>query len=123
MLDTALLGQKGEALTVDYLRNQGYTVLSTNYRTKRGEVDIIAKKGEVIAFVEVKTRLKKYFPISQVVTTTKQRRIALAALDFALKHHLMQQVLRFDVATIQYTEATQELLYLPNAFQYSTRRS
>ena len=123
MLDTTLLGQKGEALTATYLKEQGFTILSTNYRTKRGEVDIIAQKGDVIAFVEVKTRLKKYFPISQVVTTTKQRRIALAALDFALKHRLMQQVLRFDVATVQCTDTTQELLYLPNAFQYSTRRS
>jgi putative endonuclease len=121
MLDTTILGQKGESLTVDYLAKQGFAILTTNYRTKRGEVDVIAKKGDVIVFVEVKTRLKKYFPISQVVTTAKQRRIALAAQDFALKNKLMNNVLRFDVATIEYTGQTPEITYIPNAFQYQSR--
>ncbi len=123
MLDAILLGQKGEALTVAHLRKQGFTILSTNYHTRRGEVDIIAKKDDVIAFVEVKTRKKNYFPLSQVITKPKQRRIALAALDFALTHHLMNNVLRFDVALVQYSETTQELTYIPNAFQYAVCRS
>ena len=121
MQDTTLLGQKGEALTVAHLKKQGFTILSTNYRTRRGEVDVIAQKDDVIAFVEVKTRAKNYFPLSQVITKTKQRRVASAAIDFALRHQLTNNVLRFDVAMVQYTPTSQELTYIPNAFQHSRR--
>jgi len=115
------LGKKGEELVAAYLRKEGFIILATNYATRRGEVDIIAQRGEVLAFVEVKTRKKTYFPINQVVTATKQQRIALAALDYAQRKGIQNKVLRFDVATVEYTQTTQSLNYIPNAFQH--RRS
>jgi putative endonuclease len=113
------LGKKGESLVVAHLEKTGYTVLATNYRSRRGEVDVIATKGEVIAFVEVKTRKKAYFPIAQVVTYPKQQRIASAAFDFVRKEAIHNRVLRFDIVTIEYTDGRKELRHIPNAFQYN----
>lgn len=53
---TKPFGQRGEQLAADYLRRQGYEIVGQNWRCKSGEIDIIARKGEVLVFVEVRTR-------------------------------------------------------------------
>ena len=113
------LGSLGENIVAEYLKKNGFTILTQNYRTRCGEVDIIAQKGDTVAFVEVKTRKKVYFPTSSVVTFGKQKKIIKAAKSFILKHNIIDKVLRFDVATVE-TINTQELdyniEYIPNAF-------
>src|SRR3972149_1798812 len=84
MQQTKILGNNGEALVASWLANQGFTILERNYQTRLGEVDIIAAKDDVIAFVEVKTRSINYFPASCTVTKTKQYRINRAARNFIL---------------------------------------
>lgn len=54
-------GHDAEQMVVDYLLQQGYTICARNYAIKAGEIDIIARKAEVIAFVEVKMRARRYF--------------------------------------------------------------
>ena len=56
MNDTRLLGRFGEAAAAEYLRGRGYAILGMNYRTRLGEIDVIASKGKYVAFVEVKLR-------------------------------------------------------------------
>lgn len=74
------LGDKGEKAAALYLRFKGYKILERNYRRAHGEVDIIAKRGKTVAFIEVKTRTSNDFgtPSEAVVYTKKQRLISAA---------------------------------------------
>src|ERR687893_48288 len=70
-------GSHGESLAVDYLRRQGYTILETNWRCRRGEIDIIAQDGATLVFVEVRTRRSSSLgSTEESVTAAKQRRLA-----------------------------------------------
>ena len=74
------LGREGEKQAVKYLKKNGYKILEKNYRTRFGEVDVIARKGEVVAFIEVKTRLTDIFGSpSQAVTRERQIKYIQAA--------------------------------------------
>jgi putative endonuclease len=117
MPKTALLGIQGESLVASWLESNGFTILARNYHTRCGEVDIIAEQGEVIAFVEVKTRQHEYFPISQAVTWSKQQRIIKAANFFIVAHQIRDRVFRFDVATVIFDSNRHHIDYIPNAFQ------
>ena len=70
-------GSHGEILAVDYLRGQGYAILQTNWRCRRGEIDIIAQDGATLVFVEVRTRRSANLGSpEESVTAAKQRRLA-----------------------------------------------
>ena len=71
MANHHVLGQQGEALAVTYLAEKGYQILETNWRFKRAEVDIIAKLGQVLVFIEVKTRTTDYFGSPEEFITKK----------------------------------------------------
>lgn len=117
MQETALLGAQGESLVADWLEKQGFTILARNFRTRCGEVDIIAECGEVVAFIEVKTRQYEYFPVSQAVTWSKQQRIIKAAKFFIVAHQIREKVLRFDVITVIFEHNQHKIDHIPNAFQ------
>ena len=61
MINIYELGKKGEDLTVDFLKKQGYIIFKRNYHSRYGEIDVIAEKGELLLFVEVKTRSSDLF--------------------------------------------------------------
>lgn len=105
-------GAAGEEQVVQALRKNGYAVLHTNYRKPYGEIDIIARKDEVIAFVEVKTRTTRYFSLCQVVTPSKQKKIVRTALQYLAQEQLEDVACRFDVALVE----AGQLTYIPNAF-------
>lgn len=114
---TSPLGDQGELLVADFLRKQGYTILARNFRCRFGEIDLIAQKGEVLAFVEVKTRRHCYFPTECVVTPRKQSKIVKTAKFFLMKRPLWDKVCRFDVATVLYKDTeTYDINYIENAF-------
>ncbi len=93
-------GAAGEVLAARYLRDQGYELLGANYRTRFGEIDIIASDGAYIVFVEVKTRAQNsYYAPREAVTAAKQRRIIKTALLFLSQHPTKLQP-RFDVIEI-----------------------
>ena len=94
------LGDFGERKIVQYLQDKKFTILETNYTTRLGEVDIIAERGDLLVFVEVKTRKNEYFEIASVVTKPKQQRIIAATKAFLLQHRIQDKVCRFDVATV-----------------------
>lgn len=93
-------GAAGEVLAARFLRDRGYTLLTANYRTRRGEIDIIACDRTYILFVEVKTREEGalYAP-REAVTAQKQRRIVAAALQYLQEQPTALQP-RFDVIEI-----------------------
>lgn len=114
---TTELGQQGEQAIAQWLTAHHFTILAQNYRIKAGEVDVIARNGELVIFVEVKTRSTSYFPISTVVTYSKQQKIGRAAQHFILKNRLFNHILRFDVATlVKQSNGTFAIDYIENAF-------
>ena len=123
MNQSRALGGKGEQFVSEFLEKRGYKIIERNYKARAGaycigEVDIIAQKDEILAFVEVKLRKIAYFPISTVVTPAKQRRIVKSAKTFLMKHGLFyKRVSRFDVATVLYCDdGNYEIEYIQNAF-------
>lgn len=93
-------GAAGEVLAARFLRDRGYDILAANYRTRLGEIDIIAADKQYIAFVEVKTRNDTaiYAP-REAVTREKQRRILRTAARFLQQHPTHLQP-RFDVVEV-----------------------
>ncbi len=112
-----LLGDRGERAAARYLRERGLRVLLRGYRTRQGEIDLIARDGPVLVFVEVKAR-RRGVP-AEAVTLEKQRRLTLAALRFLRQNDLLDQRCRFDVVSVVWPEGRSrpEIEHLPNAFE------
>ena len=95
------LGELGETLACDELRRRGYAILERRYRTRYGEIDIVARHGDVLVFVEVKARAGEAFGSgAEAVTGYKQRRVARMAADFLARRRLQDRPCRFDVVSI-----------------------
>lgn len=95
------IGKAGEAFACGLLINNGYKILARNYKTKLGEVDIIAEDNDTICFVEVKARTTAKFGLPQeAISRAKQRQIAKAALIFLKQRNLLNRNARFDVVSI-----------------------
>ncbi|MEW5984201.1 MAG: YraN family protein [Acidobacteriota bacterium] len=103
--ERVILGKSAEDLAVEDLAGRGYAILARRYRTRHGEIDIVARDGPVLVFVEVKARrdLRCGQP-AEAVTRLKQRRIALMASRFMSRHRLRDQACRFDVVSVQWPE-------------------
>ncbi len=111
------LGQTGEDLACKELERRGYTILAKRYRSRFGEIDIVAKCDEVIVFVEVKARAGDDFGGgAAAVTPWKQRRIAQMAVDYLSRHDLHDQPCRFDVVTVDMNDDGPEIVVYANAF-------
>ena len=110
------LGKRGEQITVDWLQLQGYCILERNWRYHRAEVDIIAKKGDLLVFVEVKTRRsEQYGSPSDFVGHRKQRFMASAASAYVADLDFSGEI-RFDVASVLFSGKDFHLEYLADAF-------
>ena len=118
---TTLLGNAGEHAVGQWLQQQGYRIHCYNYRTRGGEIDLIAQREEIISFIEVKVRTTHYFNSSQLITKEKQRKIIQTARIFCMRYGLSDVVVRFDVALLQPTDTDFEITYIPNAFTDTTR--
>lgn len=103
-----LLGGEGEREAARYLRGQGLRILVRSYRTPWGEIDLIARDGDTLVFVEVKAR--RQGQPAEAVTPEKQRRLTLAALRFLKEHDLLEQRCRFDVMALVWPDGQR----LPN---------
>ena len=95
-------GKKGEQIAAGFLRRNGYSVLATNWRHDKYEIDIIAKMGEEVVFVEVKTRKNKLFgEASQAVTGKKQKHLIEGA-EYFMEQNELDAEARFDVICVYY---------------------
>jgi putative endonuclease len=96
-----LFGNRGERLAAKTLQAKGYRILARNCRSRWGEIDLIARDGDTIVFVEVKTRSQddRGRP-EEAVTITKQRQISRAASAWLQLHKLNHHRCRFDVISI-----------------------
>jgi putative endonuclease len=99
----AALGAYGEDLAHRYLQSCGLTIIARNYRMTGGgaETDIVAREGEALVFVEVKTRDSSEFgPPERAVGIDKQRHMVRAALDYARRADIGWQQIRFDIVSV-----------------------
>lgn len=111
------LGKQGEYFVAQYLEKRGCTICKLNYSCRRGEVDIIAEKGNLRLFIEVKTRQHHYFETSQVITPAKQRKIVATAHYYnAQVGWGEERIHRFDVALLEEVQGAFTITYIPNAF-------
>ena len=112
-------GNIGERFTVRYLRRKWYKIKACQMRNQYSEIDIIAEKQDVVAFVEVKTRTDgQLLRPSAAVDLKKQKKIISAALGYIQKHNIKKQV-RFDVAEVYLEKDTckvSKINYIENAF-------
>lgn len=114
-------GQQGEQLIARYLQSQGYTINAINYTKRFGEIDIIAQKDSLVAFVEVKTRSKSLHCTTELVNSTKQRKIVLVAKEYLSRKNQQNIICRFDVALINEEVINPQtqlptITYIKNAF-------
>ncbi len=121
MLEKKRLGDFGEEVAAIYLRNLGFTLIERQYKTKRwGEIDLVAREGEVLVFVEVKTRTtKKYGEPYEAITFYKKRALKRAAEFYILARGQSGESLRMDLITILLEPRTKEIIALKhyrNAF-------
>ena len=111
----------GEDHAAAYLKKQGYKIIDRNYRKNYGEIDIIARKGRVTCFVEVKTR--KPSPLGegeQAITPAKKKRIVAAAQRFISEVRSDCEDCRFDVAVVTVSDnVVMHLKYYVGAFDGS----
>ncbi len=116
------LGIYGEDTAVKYLEANGYTILTTNYRCKMGEIDIIAADGDTIVFIEVKTRsTDKYGQPREFVNYSKQKKIIKTALHYIVNKNLTDYMSRFDIVDIlvDNNNSSNVITLIKNAFEYS----
>jgi len=112
------LGQLGEEMAVDHLLANGYTILARNYRYLKAEVDIIARKGDILAVAEVKTRSTADFGNPQDFVKRKQIQRLVEAVDYYVNHHQLDVEVRFDIIAIVRKGKSFEIEHLENAFYH-----
>ena len=113
------LGKEGERLAALYLKKQGLVVIERNYRTRSGEIDLVARDKKELVFVEVKTRSGTDFGTAlEAVDTRKCRQIIRVAQEYLLRQDGFDQPIRFDVIGILLGDKPQ-FEHIKNAFDAS----
>ncbi|QCH24734.1 YraN family protein [Mycobacteroides salmoniphilum] len=109
----AQIGSRGEDLAADYLRGDGFTILDRNWRCRYGELDIVAADGEVLVFVEVKTRTGRAFGTpAEAVTHTKLRRLRRLAGIWLAAQDGSWPAVRIDVIEIRLSGSVPEITHI-----------
>jgi len=111
------LGKTGEDLACCELERRGYAILARRRRQRVGEIDIIARDGETLVFVEVKARDgRDYGMPAEAVSVAKQRRIVQLATMYLARHRMLESRCRFDVVSVDVGAVAPSVLVFQNAF-------
>ena len=117
-MDNVSKGRLGERTAKKRLIQLGYIVLETNYRVKEGEIDIVAIDGDILVFVEVKSRSGKDFgSAEEAVDSKKMERLSEAALSYITNKSLYEMTVRFDVVAVDMSVAPPHIKIIKNAFE------
>ena len=118
--DKIAFGKEGEKLAADFLKRQGYKILRLNYKTKLGEIDIIAQDKDTLCFIEVKTRQSDKFGLPQeAVSWRKQAKVSKTAIIYLKENKLLDKKARFDVVSALNSDKGFEFNLIKNAFDLS----
>ena len=112
------LGKSGEDLACDELLRRGYAIVDRRYRTRAGEIDVIARDGTALVFVEVKTRRStRCGNPADAITARKRRQIVLMASDYLARRRPRAGSCRFDVVAVSIdTDGRAAITVIPGAF-------
>jgi putative endonuclease len=112
------VGKAGEEAAVQYLLQRGYSILQRNYRCRFGEIDLIARDGGTLAFIEVKTRRSQRFgPAASAVTFEKQRHLIKASQMYMTQMKRAYELCRFDVVAVEMDAHGLRIELIKDAFQ------
>lgn len=109
-------GQQGEAEAVRYLQDKGYEIRTRNYRHQHAEIDLVAQKGKLLVFVEVKTRTNvSYGNPEEFVNYTKAKLVMRAAEQYIFAHNWQHDV-RFDIVAVTLAGNELRIRHIEDAF-------
>ncbi len=112
-----MTGDQGEAIVADFLAQRGFEILDRNWSCREGELDVVARQGSLLAFVEVKSVSTGFLDTALLsVTPAKQRKVARAAEAWLEAHEISVDGIRFDVAAIDFLHMPPRIEYVPDAF-------
>ena len=111
-------GNRGEDIAADFLESKGYEIIERNYHYGHGELDIIAKDGKILVFVEVKTRKNLEFgPPELAITKNKQRQVRKVAEAYLIEKNIIDTDVRIDVVAILLQKnLPPKITHIENAF-------
>ena len=112
------LGKKGEDIALEIVKRLGYKCLARNYRCTLGEIDLIAREGECLVFIEIKTRKDKSTGFAkEAVDSRKRRQISRVALSYMKENDCSEMSARFDVIAINLSQGDMDVEIINNAFE------
>ena len=117
--DGRLFGQSAESIADEYLRKKGYRIIDRNVRLPSGELDLVARLGDTVVFIEVKSRrTEMYGGVTYSIDKRKEQRIIKLAAQYLAKHHLHSQPCRFDVILCKGGQTMPiEIVHIEDAFE------
>jgi putative endonuclease len=117
------LGKLGEDLALKKIKRMGYKCIVRNYRCSLGEVDLIAKDGDTLVFVEIKTRKGKSLEYAkEAVDRRKKRQLSKVALAYMKENHCSGTKSRFDVVAVNLEGNKKQIEVVKNAFELAYGR-
>ena len=101
-MKTKATGQLGEKLAQDFLKERGYQIVETNYRSLDGEIDIIVSKDDILVFVEVRAKSSRIFGTpEESVTQRKKQKLVKVAQDYVQTHDIQESPWRIDFVAVE----------------------
>jgi putative endonuclease len=120
--DRGARGREAEDLAAAYLAERGVEVIARNHRVRRGEVDLVCREGDVLCFVEVRSRTSAaQGGPEETVGPLKARRVVAAATDWAVRNGGLDRAIRFDVVAVTFGDGAPRLEHFRGAFDASGR--
>jgi putative endonuclease len=116
MAEHNILGKKGEDIAADFLLKNGYEILERNWRTGRDEIDIIARKDNLLVIVEVKTRSTDYYGEPEEAVTTKKQMFLVRATDKYVNENEIDDLIRYDIISIILKSGNHTIHHIEDAF-------
>ncbi|HLW41528.1 MAG TPA: YraN family protein [Flavobacterium sp.] len=111
------IGKQGETLAKEHLIQNGYTILATNYRYLKAEIDIIAQKNDILAIVEVKTRTSEEYGAPESFVNKKKINLILTAANAYITENDLDLDVSLDIISVIIGKET-EVDHLPNAYYF-----
>jgi putative endonuclease len=116
MSDKIKRGNEGEQLAADFLLRKGFEIVERNYRHKHSEIDAIARMGNLLVFVEVKTRSSSDFGHPEEFVDSRKRKKILEGADHYLHETNWQGNVRYDIVSINLNTGSPEVVHIEDAF-------
>ena len=114
--EKSAIGIKGEEIACIYLSNKGYSILERNWRSRHKEIDIIAKKNNLLVIVEVKTRTSSFFERPQDAVTIKKQKHLISATNEYVSLKNFSGEIQFDIVSVLLENNKEVIEHIEDAF-------